>query len=293
MAEANKVTVTSLSGYERKSDTLAVVGFAPPSRSKAPYNDTTKDLAGMNEEYAFKWFKAKPANTAAWFQLHPFSSFSRKDNLNDKNHWAWLQKKHPFPILMAENFSQVPSCMRYPREEVFAEFGNYFTSSLTYVMAWAYLVGYKRIELYGFNMASHTEYVSQRPNAHYWIGLLRGKGMEVYTHPESKLMQGYARYAYDDLTLGIRQDLEGARRGYEISLEEFAEKSNRAQGRLNAIMDAVQVYPELTSKVEEYKRNATLVRDDFHIKKGYIRGLRATERAVDKFVGMQRSENVE
>jgi len=272
---------------ENKSKTIAIVGFAPPSRALAPWEDIDITIAGLNEEYKFDWFKRKEGNVV-WFQLHPRESFTRENNTNDPNHWKWLQKEHPFPIIMQERYEDVPSSVRYPREKVFKEFGTYFTSSLTYIMAWAYLEGYTRMELYGFNMASNTEYIIQRPNTHYFIGLLRGKGIDIYTHPESKLMQGYAEYAYDDLMLGFRQDLEMVRAINNPKMEEAVKQTNFLRGKANALMDAAQIYPELAPKYEEVEKAAVMARDNFNIKKGWLRGILSAESMVDRMIGFQR-----
>lgn len=288
-----KATVASKK-FQRNSDTVCIIGFAPPSRNNAPWDDLTKDFVGLNEEIAFKdWFKRKPENIAAWLQLHPRQSFTREDNQNDPNHWKWLKQKHPFPILMQEEYPDVPSSMKYPYDDVVREFGNYFTSSLTYGMAWAYLQGYKRMELYGFNMASNTEYIKQRPNAHYFIGLMRGKGIDVYVPSNCTLMQGYAEYAYGDVMIGCRQDLEMLEKVHDTKLEAVADKVNNLRGTANALLDATRFYPELTTEYGETEQKAVTLRDDYYAKKGWVRGLKSAQTLMDKYLGMDRNPVLE
>ena len=289
---STKVTVAS-SQFKRSSDTCMIVGFALPSRDKTPWDDLSKDLIGLNEESVWDWFKRKPEDVTAFFQLHPRQSFIREDNQNDPEHWKWLRKKHPFPIFMQEKYDDVPSSIKYPWDKVVQEFGTYFTSSLTYIMAWAYLEGYTKMELYGFNMASNTEYIRQRANAHYFIGLMRGKGIDVYIPPECMLMRGYAEYAYDDVMLGARQDLEMLEKIHITKLEGHANEINRVRGTANALLDATRYYPELTDAYSEAEKLAVLKRDDFHLKKGWTRGLKSAEKLMDKYLGMDRNPDKE
>ena len=277
----------------RHNDAVAFVGFAPPSRDKAPWNNPDIDLVGLNEEYSFSWFKATPENVVAWIQLHPYESFTREDNQNDPDHWKWLQQKHPFPILMQDKYDKIPSSLKYPWDKVVQEFGTYFTSSLTYGIAWAYLEGYTQMSIYGFNMASNTEYIRQRANAHYFIGLMRGKGIDVYIPPECMLMRGYAEYAYDDVMLGARQDLEMLEKIHITKLEGLANEINKVRGTANALLDATRYYPELTDAYSEAEKLAVLKRDDFHLKKGWTRGLKSAEKLMDKYLGMDRDPDKE
>lgn len=279
--------------FKRKSDTAVIIGFAPPSRNSAPWDDLSKDVFGLNEEYNFDWFKRKPEDVAGWFQLHPRQSFTRDNNQNDPNHWKWLKQKHPFPIFMQERYDDVPSCVKYPYDEVTQRFGTYFTSSLTYAMAWAYLQGYTRMELYGFNMASDTEYRIQRPNAHYFIGLMRGIGIDVYVPPNCSIMKGYAEYAYGDVTIGARQDLEMLEKVHSTKLESVANNVNYTRGKANALLDATRFYDSLTTAYAEAEQTAIATRDDFNLKKGWTRGLNTAQKLLDKYIGFDRNPSKE
>ena len=63
-------------------------------------------------------------------------------------------------------------------------FGSlYLTSSPAMMLCLAMLRGFKRIELYGVDMAvDDFEYFWQRPCMEHWIGFARGKGHEVILH---------------------------------------------------------------------------------------------------------------
>lgn len=75
---------------ERKNNKLAIVGFAPTTRDQTPWEDTSFDIWGVNEEYVFDWFKRPPD---LHFQMHPRWDFTRTNNMNHYNHPLWLANK--------------------------------------------------------------------------------------------------------------------------------------------------------------------------------------------------------
>jgi hypothetical protein len=257
----------------RDEETLALVGFAPSTRKQAPWDNPDIMIAGLNEEYAFPWFKRK-SGKLTFFQLHDRKVFSRPNNHNDPHHWEWLQQKHEFPIYMQQEWK---------------DFGNYFTSTMPFIMAWGVLNGYKRLELYGFDMASGTEYLFQRPNAHYFIGYLRGKGIDIYVPPTSKLMKGYAKYAYEDMSLGYRQELENSMIIQNKTIKEEMVVTNKIQGAYEAVREASSVYPEIAELIPAARDEAFSQRDKFAQMKGWVKGIQLAMSKFDALIGMERS----
>jgi hypothetical protein len=267
--------------------TLALCGFAPSTRKQAPWDNQDITIAGLNEEWSFDWFKRKTGNLV-WFQLHTRDLFTRPNNHNDPHHWEWLQKKHDFPIYMQQQWADIPSSVKFPLEEVYKEFGNYFTSTMPFIMAWGVLNGYKRLELYGFDMASGTEYLFQRANAHFWIGYLRGKGIDIYVPPTSKLMKGYAKYAYEDMSLGYRQELENHIVVQNTTIRNEMVTTNRMQGAYEAVREASTIYPEISALISPAREAAFAQRDKFAQMKGWVKGLELAMTKFDNMIGMER-----
>ena len=277
----------------RDKETLAIVGFAPATRKQAPWDNPDITIAGLNEECVFDWFKRKSGNNLIFFQLHDRSSFTRPNNHNDPHHWEWLQKKHDFPIYMQQKWEDIPSSVKFPLEDIYKEFGNYFTSTLPFIMAWGVLNGYKRLEIYGFDMASNTEYLYQRPNAHFFIGYLRGKGIDVYIPSNSKLMQGYGKYAYEDMFLGYRQELDNAIVLQNVTIQNEMGKTNQIQGAYEAVREASAIYPELNDKIPAARDESFAQRDKFAQMKGWVKGMQLAVSKWDAMIGMERSANNE
>lgn len=231
--------------FVRLNDTAAVIGFAPSTRGLAPWNNPKIDLFGLNEEKSFPWFKQDEDKIAGWFQFHARESFMRPDNHNDKNHAEWLTKKHPYPIFMQEAHDDIPSSVRFPIEAVRKEFGTYWRSSIAYIIAWAYIVGYKRLELYGFEMASDSEYWGQRANTCYIIAKAMAKGMDIYVPPTSKLLTGI-RYAYENNLVGARQDLE-------VNLTRVTNDRNKIEAEMQGLMGEYKLFEELAKTYPEFQ----------------------------------------
>lgn len=217
----------------RRNDTLCLVGFAKTSREMAPYGDPTVDIWGINEAYKQDWFKTTPTG---WLQLHPRWDFMRKNNRNDPDHWDWLRQKHDFPIWMVAEFRDIPSSVRYPIEEAYELAHGYLTSSFSYMLALGILMGYPRIELYGFEMAVDSDYVYQKAGGEYLIGMAQGKGIEVVLPENCSMLRGNL-YGYEDLRAADRTYL-----GLSLGVVKEEEKKRLkmqyiAEGRWSELLD--------------------------------------------------------
>lgn len=270
----------------RKNDKLAIVGFAE-TRNLTPWEDPTFDIWGVNEEYNYPWMK----RFDLWFQMHPRWDFTRPNNMNHYNHFSWLRNLsttcikcqgagtlkqgdkevpcdeckdgiyHPdprragVPIIMQEQYDDIPDSIRFPLEEATAILPlngyPYFTSSVSFMLALAYLMGYTRIELYGFEMGTQTEYHYQRANFEYWVGLLQAKGVEIYIPKASPLLKGEL-YGYKNMKTGFRQNLEMRKQFLEIQERTQADRYHAFTGRVEQTQVLVQSgHPELVQQLNE------------------------------------------
>jgi hypothetical protein len=103
---------------------------------------------------------------------------------------------------MQDKFPEIPTSIKYPYEELVKKYGERFFSSFDYMMAYGIHLGYKKILVYGIDMAVQDEYLFQRPSALYWIGFARGLGVDVEIQKDSGLnMKGlYAIKSSNDQT---------------------------------------------------------------------------------------------
>jgi hypothetical protein len=170
---------------------LAIVGTHPRTRGNAPWNDDDIDIWVLNEAAQSMWVQGR---VDGLIQLHLPPIYRSTHNKTDREHWDWLQQMHNFPIYMQAVDPDVPASVRYPLDEIqqmlLSDFIDGttgkpftpFTNSISYCLALALRLGYKRIMMYGVEMESNTEYSYERENVAFWQGLAVGRGarLEMY-----------------------------------------------------------------------------------------------------------------
>ncbi len=138
------------------------------------------------------------------FQLHKPVVWRSSQNRNDSKHYDWLRSTS-IPVLMQEKFEDVPASVKFPLDEMLKEFKGaepYFTTTVGFAIAYAIYRRYKRIEIYGVEMETNTEYAHQRPCVAYWCGVAYGRGIEVDFH--SRQFFQSPMYGYDgDITIRL------------------------------------------------------------------------------------------
>jgi len=174
-----------------------------------------------------------------------------EDGTQSNSHYDWLQRPHEYPVYMQDHYDDVPSSVKYPKEEIvktllpniYREVNGKvdqvesFGSSFSYAMALAIYQGKKRIELYGIEMTSDTEYVRQRPSGYFWIGIAIGKGIEVVIH--SPLLMNEKPYGYTGEVMIQRQEFEMSCRKLDEVVEQSKMQAFEAKGRTQALLDAL------------------------------------------------------
>lgn len=171
---------------------IALIGTAPSSRLLAPFNDPTWTIWGCS-----------PGNMGtlprfdAWVEIHANLTWPQYKHYGEP-YIAWL-KTLKVPVYMQDQ-SLVPSAITFPKDKLVAEFGPYFfTSSFAWMMAMAITMGAKEIALYGIDMASHDEYIIQRPGAYYFFIEGAKRGIKIWAPYESDILQPPGLYGYSDI----------------------------------------------------------------------------------------------
>ena len=75
-------------------------------------------------------------------------------------------------------YSDIPNATAYPMEDVSAVVGDYFNSSIAYMLGLAIVEKVDRIGIWGVDLNCDDEFAYQRPNAEYLIGFARGRGID-------------------------------------------------------------------------------------------------------------------
>lgn len=222
----NKGIVSKRTG----KNTVALVGFSQVTRGSIPFEDEDTELWSLNEAAIQPWM----TRFTRWFQIHPEDNFTRPNNPNDPNHFKWLQEAKDFPIYMQKHYDSIPASVAFPLDEVIEKYGNYLTSTLAYMLTLAMLEGFERIELYGFELGTRTEYHYQKANAEYLIGLGRGLGFDIYIPPAGSLCKG-KMYGFESMDVVFRQKLEYRKDGIQAELLSIRDEAKVQQGALEVV----------------------------------------------------------
>jgi hypothetical protein len=193
-------------------NTVAIVGSHPKTRLDFDFTRTDCDIWVFNEALSNPKETWCPRADAV-FQMHVPTIWRNPKNRNDPAHADWLRTQTETPVYMQEQYEDVPMSRRYPIEAVCAGVNfnkRYFTSSVAYALALASYCEYSRVELYGVEMETDTEYRYQRDGVTFWIGVCLGKGKEVIAHCgmfESPLYgyEGDVRLSYSVFTDSIAE----------------------------------------------------------------------------------------
>ena len=134
------------------------------------------------------------------FELHPKEHlqkfFTRKHN---KNHYEELKRiGSEYKIWMQKADENIKYSSSYPLQDMIDKFGDYFTNSVSYMLALAIDKGAEEIHLYGVDMSVGGEYETQRASCEYFIGLARGLGIKVIVSENSDLLKTNYLYGYED-----------------------------------------------------------------------------------------------
>ena len=200
---------------QKRTDKVAIVGFAPSSMPLAPFEDESWEIWTLNNIYtAFdlpRWDR--------WFELHPnfreyapfhdarmdAASIVRGDSrpVGKKiDHLEWLKAQTPErPIYFLKDEPDIPAAVRYPIEAMKAwcareDLATYFTNSISYMVALALMDGYKTIGVWGVDMAAGGEYQIERPSVEYWLAAVKGCGAKLVLPKETELLKARL-YGYD------------------------------------------------------------------------------------------------
>ena len=170
--------------YQRRHDTVIIIGSHPGTRDQYDWSRNDGDVWVFNEAVKTETNSgfAPEDKVAGVFQLHKPVIWKNPNNRNDKNHYKWLQET-TIPVFMQDESPEVPASVKYPLDEITSTLTDkLLTSSVAQAMVLAAYLGYKRVEIYGVEMETNTEYATQRPGVAFWAGYLMGLGIEVDAH---------------------------------------------------------------------------------------------------------------
>ncbi len=183
----------------KKVRKVAIVGYTT-TKDMAPYDDKEFEIWGLNDLY--KHIKKYDR----WFQIHTPETVDRTYEQNPQTRVPWGTHKADLakmgiPVYMQDVEPDIPNSIKYPLDEIIEHFGSdYFTNSISYMIALAVMEGFEEIHVYGVDMATtqDSEYAHQRPSCEFWLGIAMGRGIKVYIPDEADLLKTRFMYGYED-----------------------------------------------------------------------------------------------
>jgi hypothetical protein len=174
-------TLTTVNSFLRGKPVqkIAIIGGVNalwPSLEEAHAYD---ELWGMNDIgrkcRRFRWSK--------YFDLHDYGS-GRYVMSSKQFEWHWGAARN-IPVLCHPSSTMYfPVSSPFPFREVQTHFGKpeetFFTSTLAWLFAYVALrPDIQTVGLYGIAQAHADEYIAHKPCSMYWLGRLRGQGVNV------------------------------------------------------------------------------------------------------------------
>ena len=185
---------------------IAILGTAP-TWQQTPWDDPTLEIWCLNDMWVLN-----PKRADRWYDLHPIDKMWFRKEARGKvfagdvpagffvrppNHLEWLRAQTiPVYVQDAKALGS-PSARTFPKDEIEAKFGKHFASSPAWMIGHALLEGVTELHIYGIHLATEWEYLKQKPNMTFLLGLAAGLGVKVITPKGSPLLAESHQYAYE------------------------------------------------------------------------------------------------
>jgi len=185
-----------------KKTKVAIVGCAD-SKDEAPFGNDEFEFWGVNNLY----ITMPGAWWTRWFDLHSFTNkngkWLRRAEADFRGqpiaeYMAGLQALN-IPIYTQQAWATIPNSVIYPVNEIMEQFGRYFTNTISYMLALAISEGFEEIHVVGVDMAVDSEYGWQRPSCEYFIGIARGRGINIVLPDSCDLLNSRFLYGFHEI----------------------------------------------------------------------------------------------
>ena len=217
---------------------VVIVGFTP-SRAEAPFLDPEYEVWCENALFVHN----DVPRATRWFDLH-------NPELIDevrRNFYAQID----IPVFLHDVRADVPGSVKFPKEQLekfVADLapgsanmrGDYETNSISWMILLAMWEGFTTIDIYGVNMSQDTEYRHQKANVEYFLGICRGRGIEVNLPPTSDLLAATHQYGYGSDN-GLRAALLERKKEFEGRGAKFAQEIEQHHAEIRQLRVEVGV----------------------------------------------------
>lgn len=191
--------------HSRKKDKLIILGMVNTWK-EAPIPTGEYDVWAMNSSWLLFENAIKESEIeydpldyiTLWWEIHTLETRS-------EDHQDWLKNKtNTIPVMMQKHYDEVPHSIEYPINEVVAYFDRrYFLCTMNYQIAWAIMLGYKEISMYGFSMLMSDDLI-QKWSVEYWLGRAESSCIKIVLPESCDLLKSPSLYGYEAVnTVGV------------------------------------------------------------------------------------------
>jgi hypothetical protein len=242
---------------ERKKR-VAIVGCAD-SKTLAPWNNAKEwEFWGVNNLH----LTIPKAPWTRWFELHSFTyneatgKYARRGKEDFRGqpvgqYLASLQALN-IPVYMQRPWPIITNAVQYPVQQILQSFGRYFTNTISWEIALAILEGFETIGIWGVDMAvssplrSQNEYSHQRPSCEYFIGLARGRGIEVVIPDQCDLLKSRFLYCFEEIQeTAFNKKLEDMERSMQQRQADAEQKMKSNEAKIHQYIGARSALQEV------------------------------------------------
>lgn len=183
--------------------TVQLIGSCPANIRNTPPWDPTVERWCANDPHSYEQIGFKKALTTytAWFNVHSNAHIKQRH----PGFFPWLEsRERKMPVYTLE---PNPGCIVFPGRELIQTLkDDFFTHQAAWLVAFAMVSGFTRIELWGyqFGAGARTEsprvrykYAFERPCIIHWLARARERGIEVFVASEAKLHHKEFLYGYE------------------------------------------------------------------------------------------------
>ena len=262
---------------KRTADKLAVVGLYEGTRTLVPWDDEEYDIWCLNESYVR--MKDELKRFTMWWEIHPDDTIYQ--NIYNPTHNEWLANCG-VPVIMQKKHDKIPNSVAYPIDLVTSQiWKKYISSTVAYQLIAAWMMGYKRVEFYGFTMRSQSEYFKQRPNFEYILGIIRGwGGMDIWFPEDCDILVGDF-YGFEDTVQSIITSAEGRAIKRETISDKLAMDLQSSSGKLDLLQtlrkSGVSLPESILSEVASEHKSLTA---QYYLAKGRAEEARELHKAL-------------
>lgn len=273
--------------------TLVIMGSHPNGARNFDWTRTDCDIWLFNEAPSNEKYK----KSDAVFQLHTEAIWKSPKNRSDEGHYAWLKSGKTPKVYMQEKYKDVPKSVKYPIKDVIGLTDNiklangkrfkYLTSSPDLALALVaqmYKEGkrYERVEIWGIELETESEYRHQRTGFGFWVGYLAALGvnLEIHNHIFNSLIYGYE----GDIALSskdIQKRIDELKKGLG---GDYHAEANRLLGSIEGLFKR-----DISSEIQQGLLNLTKNYELNGITSGQIK---ESERYLEKALAMEKEAGV-